>query len=230
MQTPKNSWRGFTLIELLVVIAIIAIFASMIQVPRPRDKAKAKRISCTNNLKQVGFGFRLWANDREGKFPMELSLTNGGAMETLLTGDLVTVFEVMSNELNTPRILYCPANKKGSQATSFGRSPIIKDGYPSIPFASNTNVTYFVGMDARTNTPQAFLIGDDNLQIGSAPAKSGTLSLTTTDDVSWTTTRHEKSVIGNIGMADGLVQGFSSTALKAALKDTGLAINRLAMP
>ena len=43
MQTPKNSWRGFTLIELLVVIAIIAIFASMIHVPRPRDKAKAKR-------------------------------------------------------------------------------------------------------------------------------------------------------------------------------------------
>ena len=230
MKKSKNDARGLTLIELLVVIAIVAFFAAMIPVATPKDKAKARRIGCTSNLKQVGLAFRIWTVDSyAGKFPMELSITNGGAMEALAAGDLVAVFEVMSNELNAPKILYCPAdNSDRGRATHFGRNPLTNNNYASIPFTSNSNITYFVGMDASKNSSQLFLTGDDNLLIGSAPVKSGVLSLAANSDVSWSKTRHDK--IGNVGLADGSVQGFSSTALKAALKDTGLAINRLAMP
>jgi len=69
-QKPGNSAKdGFTLIELLVVIAIIAILASLLLPLLSRAKAKAQRIACINNERQLGLTLQMYAADNQERYP-----------------------------------------------------------------------------------------------------------------------------------------------------------------
>jgi type II secretory pathway pseudopilin PulG len=207
---------AFTLIELLVVIAVLVIFFSMIDFgASPNARRKAQRINCVNNLKESGLAFRDWERDNGDKFPTQISATNVDAIKLIATGNAYVLWQMMSNQLSTPKILYCTADTEQVVATNF------TTGF------SDANISYFLNLDGNEASPQMILTGDDNLAVNGVPARTGPLTLSTNSSVAWTSARHK--FVGNIGIADGSVQQVTTHGLFSAISNAA-SPSRLIIP
>ena len=223
--SPRRSRKNetaMTLFEAGVVVAIVIILAAVLLPTLSISRRRVSRILCVNNLKQISLAYRIWAGDNGDTYPMGISVTNGGSMELVHIGNAVVTFQVMSNELSTPRILVCtgdgynPDDTNATFATNFSS-------------LSNSNISYFVGVDVTNGVnPRFILSGDCNFEIGGKPVKPGLLSIWTNAPVTWSPVRHGTS--GNILYADGSVQSVPTPSLRGYFERTGLATNRLAIP
>ena len=116
--------RGCQIAGLVLILAAIFLLGDMLT-KLPRDWPRAQRITCVNNLKQIGLATRTWAIDHDGSFPFHLSTNAGGTMEFCAQGsdgfdsNTAVHFQVMSNELVTPLILVCPQDRSRKPAARF---------------------------------------------------------------------------------------------------------------
>ena len=226
----NNLQRGFSLVDLLVIVAVILVVGFAILRVLSQAHHSPRRIGCTNNLKQVGLSFRVWAYDNDEKLPMQVCVTNGGAMELANEGSAYAVFMVMSNELARPKILFCPqeTNRRRVQANVFAHSTPRQRGDAEVVFTPTNNISYFVGLDANSGKPHEMLAGDDHFQVAGKTPTPGLFLLPTNAPVMWRDERHRKQ--GNILFADGSVLGLTNSGFHDVLAKTGIATNRLAMP
>src|SRR5436190_10418650 len=193
-------------------MAIIAILASLLLPAVSRASAKAKRIQCANDLHQVGLGFHLFAHDHNNAFPMAVPPDLGGTRET--TEHLRTSnegyflafrhFQALSNELVTPRLLTCPSD----------------DRLPANTFQTlqNSNISYFVGMNASYLRPDSILAGDRNIT-NDLPQNSGQFPFGPGRSLRWTSALHQFR--GNVLFADGSVAGQKNLSWPTDASQTG---------
>ncbi len=232
---PPAKHKGFSQLDLLLILLALAGIVLVILPGLMRSQARSSRINCVNNLKQTGLGFRIWAGDNNDKYPQQTSVTNGGAMEWAEQGSAYHVVLVMSNELSTPKVLFCPeeTNPQRRAANTFSSTPVIGNPATVIPFTATNSLSYFVGLDADETQPNGLLSGDDHLLVNNAKPRPGLLSLATNTPISWAKGRHKSGGsigAGNLGLADGSVQQVLSSRLPNIFAGAGFATNRLALP
>jgi len=184
----RRRLRAMTMIEFLVVVVVLGVLVAMVLPSLRRARPKAKSINCANNVRQTGIAFRLFAMDNHDRFPMRLSVSNGGTME--FGTNLVMHFRALSNDLAIPKLLRCPVDSRRTVATNFA----------SLAFG---NISYFVSLDADPGRPPMLLSGDDHMMVRGIPVRPGLLSLTSNSFLQWTSARHDARA--NVCLPDGSV-------------------------
>ena len=159
----------------------------------------------------------MWANDHDDKFPWQWPIPDGGTLASLSPPssfvvaaappigsaapvDWIDNFRACSNELVTPKILVCPADKE--------KTPVEK-----WTFASGDTASYFYSPQANKTKPDTIVIGDRNIDGGqSLYDPSCSIYLGSSIDAACSSDLHERS--SNFLLGDGSVQQWRTPELK----------------
>ena len=206
---------AFTRAELLITLAVLSLLVAIVLPALAHDRARSARIICANNLRQISAAQQLWGNDHNDLPPVMVPVNQGGTRAHPLAANAWLHFAWLSNELATPKVIFCPSDT-GKPAEEFTGSPT--NGYLNPNFA-NRATSYFVGYSGFDGDPQwVFVGGDRNVTInGSAFCSllnsASSINYGSVTGGHWKTNLH--NLVGNVQLRDGSVEMLSSTELRS---------------
>lgn len=191
-------------------IAVVAVLAGLMLPVLGYAKEKARRAQCISNLKQVVLAMHEFSFDHEA-YPWRLPPMDGGS-QTMTQA--AKSFQVMSNYLTTPELLVCPSDQR--------------QRIDSIVLVKNTNVSYFVGIEAHENQPNILIAGDRSIE-GGRPKRNCPVaevynvatefSKLEIPNAGWSKAAHRRQ--GNIALGDGSAHQVPAPELRDALLGSG---------
>jgi len=211
---------AFTLIELLCVMALIGILAALLLPSLSKVRQRALRVQCVSQLRQTGLAFHSFAHDHGSQFPMRVPAASGGALELAqgsyrVAGEFYLsfrYFQALSNDLAHPRVFACPSDTRVAA--------------PNFAVFGNSNLSYFVAVNADYGKPNSVLAGDRNVTNDGNPSAS-LQSFAPGRFLKWTAGLHQYQ--GDLLFADGRVEEKNRPVLVSA-NNQGLAAATLALP
>lgn len=207
----RTNRSGTTFWDVLIAVATVVVVMVVLRaVLHPPRGARGSRINCVNNLKQLALAMRMWSNDHDEHFPWAATNEN---QEAVLQS-VASYFIMASNELNNAKILTCQKDPKRRKIEDFAK-------------LTDSNISYFIGLDAKETEPQSILAGDRNVSTNNR-MMSGLVELTRTSTVRWTGDIHKHA--GNIALGDGSVLQMSNAMLQHQVREHPTDPFRLLIP
>jgi hypothetical protein len=221
----RSGWALNDLIVVLCVLFGLLLLASIMLPMLARARFRPRHITCVGTLKQIGTAYRVWAGDNNDLMPWEVSTNEGGWKEYAFSREAGkycwTNYAIMANELGqSPRVVLCPAETERQAATNFEAGSF-----------GNSNLSYFVGINAGGNYPQSWLGGDRNIAPSDKPrddygyspsnnlGNNIVLSTSTTKTrITWSRKLHfadYKKPVGNLVLGDSSAQLVSADRLRS---------------
>jgi prepilin-type N-terminal cleavage/methylation domain-containing protein len=178
MSNSSRQSRAFTLIELLVVIAIIAILAAMILPALSKAKARASRIKCASQQKQVALAYRLWMDDVQvdllpTRVPQPTGIGQGGNPAGVhpLAQNAWFHFAFLGDQIKNPAVVLDPADRRPLRKVATSWNYIGAPGPPrpvvagdiGAPGYQNNSVSYIINVDAGANSGSSKMLPFDQI-------------------------------------------------------------------
>ena len=205
-----NGERGITRLEVIILIVVFAGFGFLVVSALSGAKDMANGIACVNNLKYVGLGLRTFNTDNGGRFPMEVSVADGGTREWMKDEtQLWRHWRRITNELGSPKVLLCPSDRR-RQPSFFGPQSLTWGD-----FTDNSHLSYFLGLGASQVDSVSIISGDRNLMTNGVAAGPGRLLLSTNMVLGFSESEIHKGY-GQLLRGDGGVDQLNAKTLDPA--------------
>jgi hypothetical protein len=216
----KAKPAGFTRIELMALVAAIALMIALALPLVASTSTSAARLSCFNNLRQLGTAVLLFSNNHNERPPWLTPVAEGGTYPAAAASKYAapwTELIVLSNDLASPRVLACPSDSSSQVASHWGGT---SGGLANSGMRANA-VSYFLSFHGQIEQGHTLVSGDRDFTPSQFPPSAcsrrvlNTATLIQGDtNIRWTNAVHRNS--GHLLFMDGTVEYVDSAGFRAS--------------